>query len=107
MSAVYENVLPLGGLSVMGWFSCCFFVGGWMSFGFQYKHILCGLLCIEVSLVGVLGGIMSSGTLVVSNIFFFVLCLGVCESALGLSLLVLYARSYGNDLFKGLDCLGC
>ncbi|YP_001083063.1 NADH dehydrogenase subunit 4L (mitochondrion) [Mizuhopecten yessoensis] len=104
---LYEKASALGGLSMMGWFSCLFFVGGWLSFGFQYKHMLSGLLCMEVSLVGVLGGMMAMGPLGCNYTFFYILGLGVCESALGLSLLVVFARSYGNDLFKALDCQGC
>nr|AKE35598.1 NADH dehydrogenase subunit 4L [Pecten albicans]AKE35610.1 NADH dehydrogenase subunit 4L [Pecten maximus] len=97
----------MGGLSVVGVFSCTFFVGGWLSFGFQFKHILSGLLCMEVVLVGVLGAVCSSVPVFSGYLFFYILGLGVCESALGLSLLVIYARSYGNDLFKGLDAQGC
>nr|YP_010133198.1 NADH dehydrogenase subunit 4L [Azumapecten farreri]ABQ96653.1 NADH dehydrogenase subunit 4L [Azumapecten farreri]ACD77263.1 NADH dehydrogenase subunit 4L [Azumapecten farreri]ACL36015.1 NADH dehydrogenase subunit 4L [Azumapecten farreri] len=103
----YKKLSDWGGLSVMGWFCCLYFVGGWLSFGYQYKHMLSGLLCMEVSLVGVLGGVMSMGPMGANYAFFYVLGLGVCESALGLSLLVVFARSYGNDLFKALDCQGC
>nr|YP_010316003.1 NADH dehydrogenase subunit 4L [Mimachlamys varia]UNA71545.1 NADH dehydrogenase subunit 4L [Mimachlamys varia] len=94
-------------MTATGWFACLFWVGGWLSFGFQYRHMLSGLLCAEVALVGVLGGVMSCGGPWGCNaLFFFILALGVCESALGLSLLVVFARSYGNDLFKTLDCSG-
>nr|YP_272034.1 NADH dehydrogenase subunit 4L [Placopecten magellanicus]AAZ06447.1 NADH dehydrogenase subunit 4L [Placopecten magellanicus] len=93
----------MGGLGVGSFCSCLYFLGGWLSFGFQFKHILSGLLCIEVSLVGVLGGYMSGAPAGCSLVFFYVLGMGVCEAALGLSLLVLFARVHGNDLFKGLD----
>lgn len=78
-----------------------------MRFGFQYRHLLSGLLCMEVALVGVLGGVMAIGPIGANYIFFYILGLGVCESALGLGLLVIFARRYGNDLFKALDCQGC
>ncbi|YP_010576130.1 NADH dehydrogenase subunit 4L (mitochondrion) [Ylistrum balloti] len=94
-------------MGVTGVFSCTFFIGGWLAFGCQRTHILSALLCMEVVLVGVLGGFCSSLELNPGYFFFFVVGLGVCESALGLSLLVIYARSYGNDLFKGLDGQGC
>nr|YP_010151030.1 NADH dehydrogenase subunit 4L [Amusium pleuronectes]QQV73590.1 NADH dehydrogenase subunit 4L [Amusium pleuronectes] len=97
----------VGGLSLVGVFSCTFFIGGWLSFGSQFKHVLSGLLCMEVVLVGVLGAVCSSIPTFSGFLFFYILGLGVCESALGLSLLVIYARSYGNDLFKGLDAQGC
>nr|WBP69655.1 NADH dehydrogenase subunit 4L [Propeamussium sp. mt1] len=84
-------------------FSCVFFFGGWICFGLQLKHILAGLLCMEVSLVGLLLGMMSYGVLGTSYFFFIVLSMGVCESALGMSLMMVFGRCYGNDFFSGLD----
>ena len=47
--------------------------------------------------------VLASGVLQVNYFFFIVLTMGVCESALGMSLLLLYGRCHGNDLFSGLD----
>ena len=74
-----------------------------MCFGFQLKHILAGLLCLEVSLVGLLIGFLASGVSSVNYFFFIVIRIGVCESALGMSLILIYGRCHGNDFFSGLD----
>lgn len=76
----------------------------------QYNHLLITLLALE--------GIMLSLVLYVPIIIIFsrvplaflsliILTLGACEAALGLSLLVLIARSYGNDLIKSLSINKC
>lgn len=106
MVSFFVESRQLVGISRMGVirvFSFSMFLGGWLAFGAQFKHILSALLCVEVVLVGVLGGICARVPVFSGYLFFYVLGLGVCESALGLSLLVVYARRHGSDIFKGLD----
>lgn len=98
-----RQLVGISGLRVISVFSFSMFLGGWLAFGAQFKHILSALLCVEVVLVGVLGGICARVPVSSGYLFFYVLGLGVCESALGLSLLVVYARKHGGDIFKGLD----
>nr|WFG79971.1 NADH dehydrogenase subunit 4L [Catillopecten margaritatus] len=93
----------IGCVGVLKVFSTLFFVGGWVCFGFQLKHILAGLLCLEVSLIGLLIGVLASGVFLANYFFFIILSMGVCESALGMSLMLIYGRCYGNDFFSGLD----
>nr|QDM58581.1 NADH dehydrogenase subunit 4L [Spondylus violaceus] len=94
------------GSGFVGMMGIFYVLVGWISFSWQYKHILSGLLCMEVSLIGMMMSLLGGGPDTLSYLFFVILGLGVCESALGLALLVLYSRRFGNDLFSGLDCQG-
>nr|YP_133774.1 NADH dehydrogenase subunit 4L [Urechis caupo]AAT12183.1 NADH dehydrogenase subunit 4L [Urechis caupo] len=71
----------------------------------QRKHLLMSLLTLEAF-------ILSMAILIPMSIMFqnqvngmfaiVLLTMGACEASLGLSLLVLMTRSYGNDLLKSI-----
>ncbi|YP_005296396.1 NADH dehydrogenase subunit 4L (mitochondrion) [Procambarus clarkii] len=76
------------------------FCGGW-SFVSNRKHLLNTLLSLEFVMLSVFWimvlYIMSVGIEMYFVLFF--LTLGVCEGALGLSLLISIVCSHGNDYF--------
>ena len=81
-----------------------------ISFLIQKKHLLILLLSLEgviLSLVLILSII--SFSLKTINLFtpIFLLAIGACEAALGLSLLVVITRFYGSDLINSLSINKC
>uniref|UniRef100_A0AB74RXN8 NADH-ubiquinone oxidoreductase chain 4L n=1 Tax=Echinolaelaps echidninus TaxID=2759148 RepID=A0AB74RXN8_9ACAR len=82
-----------------------FFIG-LLSFIFNKKHILAMLLSMEIMVVG-LFLIMLSCSFINSLIEFTMifLIMIVCESCLGLSLLILIMNFYGNDLICSANLL--
>nr|ANJ70228.1 NADH dehydrogenase subunit 4L [Anisosticta novemdecimpunctata] len=78
-----------------------------MSFALNRKHVLTMLLSMELVIL-VLFFIMYMNFASMIFEFYFVLIfltLSVCESALGLSLMVSIIRSYGNDNFNLMNLL--
>lgn len=76
------------------------FCGGW-SFISNRKHLLNTLLRLEFVILRVFWAIVLYIIRVGIEIYFvlFFLTLGVCEGALGLSLLISIVCSHGNDYF--------
>nr|BCW86835.1 NADH dehydrogenase subunit 4L [Drepanosurus hatanakai]BCW86848.1 NADH dehydrogenase subunit 4L [Drepanosurus hatanakai] len=66
------------------------------------KHLLVTLLCLEFLVLLLFGVLCYSSCLTYLNSFTY-LTLSVCESALGLSLLVTLVRSSGSDRVSMLD----
>nr|AYR05294.1 NADH dehydrogenase subunit 4L [Coleoptera sp. ACP-2013] len=72
---------------------------GLMVFSLNRKHFLVMLLSLEFLVIS-LYFLLSLTFCMLSNEFFFLmifLTMSVCEGALGLSILVLFIRSFGND----------
>nr|YP_010958762.1 NADH dehydrogenase subunit 4L [Lima vulgaris]WNB40322.1 NADH dehydrogenase subunit 4L [Lima vulgaris] len=69
--------------------------GVWGVFLMEHCHILTLLLLVEMGLMGLLLGMSCLGGF--SWVVWAVLTAGVCESSLGLALLVKYVRCYGSD----------
>nr|QNV11900.1 NADH dehydrogenase subunit 4L [Pacifastacus leniusculus] len=83
-----------------------FFCGVW-SFVSNRKHLLNTLLSLEflvLSVFWVMSLYVSSVGIEIYIVLFF-LTLGVCEGALGLSLLITIVRSHGNDYFNSFNVL--
>nr|YP_010956286.1 NADH dehydrogenase subunit 4L [Opecarcinus hypostegus]WMY25250.1 NADH dehydrogenase subunit 4L [Opecarcinus hypostegus] len=91
-------------LSSMFMFMC-----GLWSFSYYHKHLLNSLLSLEFMMLSIYWllslEMCGLGSEVYISLFF--LTLTVCEGALGLSLLVLIARSHGSDCFKSFNVLVC
>nr|ARH54841.1 NADH dehydrogenase subunit 4L [Tropiphorus elevatus] len=71
------------------------------------KHLLLMLLSLESSVVALFMGLFYSLSSMNYEFFLLVvyLTMSVCESALGLSLLVLMVRAHGNDFILSFDSL--
>nr|WAX39281.1 NADH dehydrogenase subunit 4L [Bundoksia longissima] len=89
-------------------FSIMFFCGIWV-FSSNRKHLLVMLLSLEfVVLVLFLMLYIYLNSFNYELFFSLVfLTFSVCEGALGLSILVLMIRSYGNDYFQSYVMLQC
>nr|YP_009478336.1 NADH dehydrogenase subunit 4L [Gammarus roeselii]AVP50041.1 NADH dehydrogenase subunit 4L [Gammarus roeselii] len=77
------------------------FVVGVFSFIFNYGHLLSSLLSLE--LLGLMVYWLMSLSVMCSKVDFFMLfylVMVVCESVLGLSLLINSVYSYGSDYMK-------
>nr|WOG34357.1 NADH dehydrogenase subunit 4L [Laelaps sp. 1 JO-2023a] len=82
-----------------------FFIG-FMSFIWNKKHILSLLLSMEIMILSIFL-IMFSLTYLNSmfEMIMFYLILVICESCLGLSILILLINFYGSDLINSLNIL--
>nr|ARH54191.1 NADH dehydrogenase subunit 4L [Coleoptera sp. 1 AH-2016] len=76
-----------------------FFMSGILVFILKYNHFLIMLLSLEMVMLSLYLCMLMYVSYFVNEYFMcmFFLTLGVCEGALGLSLLVKMIRSYGND----------
>nr|ALO76601.1 NADH deshydrogenase subunit 4L [Coccidula rufa] len=84
-----------------------FFFMGLISFSLKRKHLLLMLLSMEF-IVLVLFLILFNFLIMFNYELYFLmifLSMSVCESALGLSLLVSMIRSHGNDYFNSFNIL--
>lgn len=76
------------------------------SFLRQRTHLLTALLAIEASIL-ILATIIPISQIIAAlpnaTILVVILTLAACEARLGLALLVLMVRSYGNDLIRSLS----
>jgi len=84
------------------------FVGGLLSFISSRKHVLNMLLSLEYVVLSLVWAMRMSLALFENYylmIYFFVFA--VCEGALGLSLIVVLIRTYGNDLLLNLRLAQC
>nr|ACH81761.1 NADH dehydrogenase subunit 4l [Nasonia giraulti] len=73
-------------------------------FVYLYNQILMNLICLEfimLSLLMLLSNLMLMNNSMIMVLFYLVFV--VCESVLGLSLLIILIRSYGNDNVKLLN----
>nr|AFP16926.1 NADH dehydrogenase subunit 4L [Ptinus rufipes] len=79
-------------------FSLIFFVG-LISFGLNRKHLLLLLLSLEFLVITVYMGMVNFLSFYNYEYFFLMifLTMAVCESALGLSILVSIIRTHGSD----------
>nr|AXS65727.1 NADH dehydrogenase subunit 4L [Cucujoidea sp. 23 KM-2017] len=75
------------------------FISGLAMFSFKRKHMLLMLLSMEFIVLSLyfLMHLFLSMYLYESFFLMFFLTMSVCEGALGLSILVMMIRSYGND----------
>nr|AOY39626.1 NADH dehydrogenase subunit 4L [Scolytinae sp. BMNH 1039896] len=82
-------------------------VSGLFIFIVKYNHFLLMLLSLEVVVLGIYTLMFLYFYQGISDYFIsmFYLSLSVCEGALGLSLLVLAIRVYGNDMIMLFDNL--
>lgn len=73
------------------------------------KHLLITLLRLEYILLGIFLLIIFYFSLNFIEIYFLIIYLvfGVCEGALGLSILVLIIRTHGNNYFQSFNSLIC
>ncbi|ONI56925.1 NADH-ubiquinone/plastoquinone oxidoreductase chain 4L family protein [Wolbachia pipientis wVitA] len=73
-------------------------------FVYLYNQILLNLICLEFLILSLL--ILLRNLIILNNsiiIVLFYLVFVVCERVLGLSILIILIRSYGNDRFKLLN----
>nr|YP_010713490.1 NADH dehydrogenase subunit 4L [Barbronia yunnanensis]WDA96191.1 NADH dehydrogenase subunit 4L [Barbronia yunnanensis] len=76
----------------------------------HHKFLLLTLLSLEAITLGSLMLLMNTMMLMNSNnaiISILMLTIGACEASLGLTLLVLMSRQYGNDLVSSLNLSKC
>nr|WNS64795.1 NADH dehydrogenase subunit 4L [Barbronia cf. gwalagwalensis LYKG002] len=76
----------------------------------HHKSLLLTLLSLEAITLGSLILLMNTMVMMNSNspiISILMLTIGACEASLGLTLLVLMSRYYGNDLVKSLNMSKC
>nr|ARH54204.1 NADH dehydrogenase subunit 4L [Coleoptera sp. 2 AH-2016] len=77
------------------------FMSGVITFSLKSKHLLIMLMSLELLVLSLYLGLFS--TLSVMNECFLsmiFLSMSVCEGALGLSILVMMIRGYGNDYLQ-------
>ena len=68
------------------------------------KHLLCLLLSLELVLVMLFSIILCIGEIYISLIY---LVMGVCEGAVGISLLVAVSRAWGGNYVAGYRLRRC
>nr|YP_010140022.1 NADH dehydrogenase subunit 4L [Aulacochilus grouvellei]QQK56321.1 NADH dehydrogenase subunit 4L [Aulacochilus grouvellei] len=75
------------------------FICGLASFSFKHKHMLSMLLSLEFTVLCVYLNIFMYLMMNNTEMFFLMiyLTMSVCEGAMGLTILVLMIRTYGND----------
>nr|YP_010261329.1 NADH dehydrogenase subunit 4L [Libellula quadrimaculata]UIB40236.1 NADH dehydrogenase subunit 4L [Libellula quadrimaculata] len=85
-----------------------FILSGLWSFVSKRKHLLSTLLSLEFIVLGLFFYIFFV-LLFYFELYFlmYFLTFGVCEGALGLSILVAMIRSHGNDYFNSFNMLQC
>ncbi|YP_002808598.1 NADH dehydrogenase subunit 4L (mitochondrion) [Tachypleus tridentatus] len=85
------------------------FFFGFLSFLMNRKHLLSMLLSLELMMLGsfLMLVFLVSGSLGEESFLLYFLTMVVCESSLGLSILVLIVRSHGNDYFFNMKLLEC
>nr|AKR07181.1 NADH dehydrogenase subunit 4L [Nigidionus parryi] len=80
---------------------------GLLSFCLKRKHLLMMLLSLEFVVVSLFFSLYICMSYFGGEMYFLLifLTMSVCEGALGLSLLVLLMRSYGNDYIQSFSVL--
>lgn len=86
-----------------------FAFGGVWSFISKRKHLLSTLLSLEFIVLGLFFYIFVVLIIQFYDLYFLIyfLTFGVCEGALGLSILVSMIRTHGNDYFNTFNILQC
>lgn len=76
-------------------------------FSYYYNYLLLTIIRLEFIMVTLFYNIFIIINILENNLYriIFFLRIGVCEGALGLSLIVLIVRSYGNDYINSLRLL--
>nr|AXI98775.1 NADH dehydrogenase subunit 4L [Pseudoniphargus sp. 2-Canaries] len=89
--------------------SICFILfSGTVSFLLNYSHLLNNLLSLEYASSGVFFFMVTKFSGLSEEIFsLYFLVMLVCESVLGLSLLIVSIYSYGSDYMKGMNSVMC
>lgn len=84
-------------------------IRGLFIYRYFHKHLLCILLSLEYVVLSLFCIIYYLINLYNYEIYFrlIYLVIRVCEGALGLSIIVLIVRMYGNDYFTSLNILLC
>nr|UEK24782.1 NADH dehydrogenase subunit 4L [Neoephemera projecta] len=82
---------------------------GVMVFVSSRKHLLATLLSLEFMVLGIYLFLFVYLVMLGAELYFLMLFLtfGVCEGALGLSILVSLIRTHGNDFFQSFSILQC
>ena len=62
---------------------------------------------IILTLVAIIPLSLATANIPISTISIVLLTFGACEARLGLSLIVIMSRYYGNDIFKSLNTNKC
>nr|YP_010584117.1 NADH dehydrogenase subunit 4L [Aphidius colemani]UZT28762.1 NADH dehydrogenase subunit 4L [Aphidius colemani] len=90
-------------IKIFFFFSSCFM------YSYYYKHILLTLISLEFMIVNMIYNLYSILLINEINLFMITIFLGisVCESVLGLSLLINLVRLTGNDYSNNLKLLKC
>nr|WPS93660.1 NADH dehydrogenase subunit 4L [Stenischia montanis yunlongensis] len=85
------------------------FMMGFMKFSMNRKNLLVSLLILEYKvLIMFLMMYMCLNFCMFENYFLMMyIVFSVCESVLGLSILVSMIRTHGNDYFQGFNMLQC
>nr|YP_010158039.1 NADH dehydrogenase subunit 4L [Physosmaragdina nigrifrons]QRG29986.1 NADH dehydrogenase subunit 4L [Physosmaragdina nigrifrons] len=83
------------------------FLSGLISFSLLRSHLLSMLLSLEFLALSLYFGIFTYLSLIGYEYFFglIYLTMSVCEASLGLAILVMMVRSYGNDYVLSLNSL--
>lgn len=86
-----------------------FTFGGIWSFVSKRKHLLSTLISLEFIVLGLFFYIFFVFIINYYDLSFLIyfLTFGVCEGALGLSILVSIIRTHGNDYFNTFNILQC
>nr|UCP07172.1 NADH dehydrogenase subunit 4L [Nanhuaphasma hamicercum] len=85
------------------------FFCGLLVYSFNYNHFLMTLLSLEYIVLSLFGFIFFVFMYFHYDIYvlMFILTFWICEGVLGLSLMVMLIRGYGNDYFSSYNILQC
>nr|YP_010758768.1 NADH dehydrogenase subunit 4L [Binodoxys acalephae]WEX30813.1 NADH dehydrogenase subunit 4L [Binodoxys acalephae] len=85
------------------------FISSCFMFSYFYKHILLTLISLEFMMINMIYNIYFTMLLNEINLFFIAifLAIAVCESVLGLSLLIHLVRLSGNDYTNNMSMMKC
>uniref|UniRef100_UPI0030FE84A9 NADH dehydrogenase subunit 4L n=1 Tax=Citellophilus tesquorum TaxID=506900 RepID=UPI0030FE84A9 len=85
------------------------FMMGLMKFCFNYKNLLISLLVMEykVLMLFMMLYICLNYCMFENYFLMMYIVISVCESVLGLSILVSMIRTHGSDYFQGFNMLRC
>nr|YP_010600865.1 NADH dehydrogenase subunit 4L [Binodoxys communis]WAL07396.1 NADH dehydrogenase subunit 4L [Binodoxys communis] len=85
------------------------FISSCFMFSYFYKHILLTLISLEFMMINMIYNIYFTMLMNEINLFFIAifLAIAVCESVLGLSLLIHLVRLSGNDYTNNMSMMKC
>nr|YP_010586299.1 NADH dehydrogenase subunit 4L [Kisaura zhejiangensis (nom. nud.)]UZZ44074.1 NADH dehydrogenase subunit 4L [Kisaura zhejiangensis (nom. nud.)] len=85
------------------------YIVGSLSFLLVRKHLLMLLLSLELIMLSLFLMLLMILFNMISEFYFLMIFMifMVCESVLGLSILVSLVRIYGNDYFQSFNLMGC